>query len=195
MISFRKYKRHIKNHKRASGIIGAIVIIGILVGIVSAASHYSVPTNSVSITKPHPHKTKTTNSPPVNLPALTVPPVTVTTPTPVTTPNNTAQCNSILAAGEADLNSLNAQVNQQLAIMKQVMGTQSSGLGGEIGGSGTQGMVDQSGQSESFNQADNEATTLSNQLSTDRQNYVNQLLGLSCGTQSEAMLNYNPSTQ
>lgn len=109
------------------------------------------------------------------------------------TTSNTAQCNSILAAGEADLGSLKTQVNQQLAIMKQIIANEGSGLPSQINGGGATGLVGDAQIQASYNQASSEVTALTNQIGTDRQNYVNQLENLQCWSQAGTMLNYNPS--
>lgn len=176
-----------------------VLIVLLIIGVVGTASAIS----SLAVKKPAPvkhhtvHKTVSKPMPVASssaVPALTLPSVVTPTPTVSTpaTPNNTAQCNSILNAGEADLNSLNTQITQQLAIMKQIIGNSSADT--QIDGSGTQGMIDQSQTTESFNQANDEVNTLTNQLSSDRENYVNQLIGLGCWTQEGTMTSYDPAS-
>jgi len=122
-----------------------------------------------------------TDASPTTTPSTAPPASTGSTPIPKpiqTVPNNDAQCNSIAAQEKSDLDSLNSQITYQLQIMKTIIGN--SSLDNQIlsrGGSLSQ-IIGQSQITESFNQANDTATTLINQYSADKSHYQDQMLGL-----------------
>lgn len=128
--------------------------------------------------------------PPIDSDSVTTVPITAPTATtsPVSTksipkpPDNTAQCNNLIIQKKTDLDSLNSQMQAQLAIMKTISTNQGGQVQQEINstGSPTQQMINQSETAGTFNQASDTFDKLSSQYSTDQENYDNQLIGLSC---------------
>jgi hypothetical protein len=122
--------------------------------------------------------------PPINSDSVTTTTPTAAPSTPVATkpipkpPDNTAQCNSLIAQKKTDLDSLSGQAQTQLALMKSIISNHT--IDGEVNGGGVNGMVSQSEITQSFNAANDKANALMAQYSTDQENYDNQLIGLSC---------------
>jgi len=96
--------------------------------------------------------------------------------------DNSAKCSSMATTGNANLESLQSQITEQLQIMKAIIGN--SSLDNEIlsyGGNLSQ-IIGQSEITESFNQADANATSLINQYSSAKSSLIDQLIGLNNGT-------------
>lgn len=175
--------KYIKDYGRLIflGVVGIVALSAVLLG-----HHFSpkpIPAaKPVSISAPKVAAVPDTPTPVVaTTPVVTAPPTSPTTSTRIAAPpDNTAQCNSLVSQKQADLDSLNSQIVQQLQIIKSIIG--SSTIDNEIlqfGGNPNE-VVSQSGITESFNQASTQASSLISQLSADKSSYDDQLIGLSC---------------
>lgn len=167
------------------GRLAILVVIGLFIGGGIAVNHYhNVNMERTSTIGSQPKTETQTSQPTSDTQAVASPsPAPSSTPTtaPVqapTFPDNSAKCISINAQEQTALSALNAQIVQQLQIMKAIIGN--SSIDNEIlahGGDINQ-MLSQSEINETFNQANDTANSLITQYSSTKENYQNQMLAL-----------------